>query len=35
MDHMMDVDICIQKSVNDMEIALSEYYEADWIKKVE
>ncbi len=32
MDHMMDIDTCNQCSVNDMEIVLSEYYEADWLK---
>ncbi len=34
MDHMMDVNICNQNSVNDIEIVLSEYYEADWLKKL-
>ncbi len=29
MDRMMDIGTCNKKSVNDMEIVLSEYYEAD------
>ncbi len=32
MDHVMDVNICNQNSVSDMEIVLSEYYEADLLK---
>ncbi len=34
MDHMMDIDTCNQNLVNDMEIVLSEYYEADWLKRL-
>ncbi len=34
MDHMMDVDICNKNSVNDMEIVLSDYYEAGWLKRL-
>ncbi len=34
MDRMMDIDTCNQNSVNDMEIVLSEYYEADWPKRL-
>ncbi len=30
----MDIDTCNQNSVNDMEIMLSEYYEADWLKRL-
>ncbi len=34
MDHMMDIDTCNQNSVNVMEIVLSEYYEADWLNRL-
>ncbi len=34
MDHKMDIDICNQNSVNDMEIVLSEYYEVYWLKRL-
>ncbi len=34
MDHMMDIDICNQNLVNNMEIVLSEYYEAGCIERL-
>ncbi len=34
MDRMIDIDTCNQNSANDMEIVHCEYYEADWLKRL-